>query len=75
MAAVLLSFPVLCGISIAGSWIAWRIGGKTPARAAVVAQAIFAMLPAPHVLAAVCFALFFTLGTPMTPTMHETRYQ
>jgi len=75
MAAVVLSFPFLCAASIAGSWITWRVTHRTASSAGVVVQAVFALLPAAHVLLIACFFLFWTFGTPMMSQMHETTYQ
>jgi hypothetical protein len=75
MAAVVVTFPLLCGASIAGSWIVWRVTRRGASRASVTLQAVFALLPAAHVLLLVVFFLFWTFGTPMAPQMHETTYQ
>jgi len=75
MAGVVVSFPLLCGLSIAGSWIAWRITRRAASRAGVIVQAVFACLPVVHVLLLVGFFLFWTFGTPTTMQMHETNYQ
>lgn len=75
MVGVVVSFPLLCALSVAGSWMAWRLTRASPSRAGVVAQAVFACLPAAHVLLLVGFFLFWSFGTPLTPQMHETIYQ
>ena len=75
MAGVVLSFPFLCALSIAGSWIAWRLTRGAPSRAGIVVQAIFACLPVAHVVVLVFGFLFWSFGTPTTLQMHETIYQ
>jgi hypothetical protein len=75
MAGVVLSFPFLCAVSIAGSWITWRLTRGAPTRAGIIVQSIFACLPVAHVLLLVFGFLFWSFGTPLVPQMHETTYQ
>lgn len=74
MVAIVLSFPFLCFLSIAGTWITWAVARKTPSRVAVIVQAVFGLLPAPHVLVLIGLFLFAAFGTPLTPQMHETTF-
>jgi hypothetical protein len=75
MAGVVVSFPPLCAASVAGSWIAWRLTRAATSRAGIAVQAVFACLPAAHVLLLVCGFLFWSFGTPLMPQLHETIYQ
>ncbi len=74
MAGVVLSFPLLCVASIAGSWIAWSLTRGAPSRMGTIVQAVFACLPSLHVLLLMGGLLFWTFGTPTTLQLHETTY-
>lgn len=45
-AAIIVSFPILCLISIAGSWIAWSFRKRAVTRGVPVASLAVALLPA-----------------------------
>lgn len=45
-ALIVVSFPVLCLVAIAGSWIVWSVHRGTPRRHPAYAALAFALLPA-----------------------------
>ena len=62
MILLVASFPLLCAVSIAGSWMIWNRRKRSPERASPVAAIILACLPLLPA-AIVIVQAFFTIGT------------
>jgi hypothetical protein len=44
-AAIVVSFPLLCLISIAGSWVVWALRKRSATKSTAVAQVVVACVP------------------------------
>jgi hypothetical protein len=60
--AIVLSFPLLCLVSIAGSWIVWQMRKGRPTRGLARAQAVVFCLPLVPVAIVVATMAIDTIG-------------
>ncbi|HLX26792.1 MAG TPA: hypothetical protein VKR05_07340 [Candidatus Cybelea sp.] len=65
-ALIVASFPVLCLIAIAGSWIVWSVHRGRPRRHPPYAAIAFALLPVLPIAYVVAAMIFETVGVLMS---------
>lgn len=74
-ALIVVSFPVLCIISIAGSWIVWSVRKRSGAPSRPVAQIAVAslpLLPVVYVAAALAVGMVSVLLSGQPMGLHST---
>ena len=73
-ALIVVSFPLLCLVSIAGSWISWSVRKHRPGRPSVaqVATAALPVLPIAYVAASLAIEMLSVLFSGQPMGLHET---
>jgi hypothetical protein len=74
-ALIVVSFPVLCLLSIAGTWIVWSFPRRAPARftsGVQIAVACLPLIPILYVVAAMAIAMVAVIVSGQPLGLHST---
>jgi hypothetical protein len=77
MVAIIISFPVLCVVAIAGSWVAWKVSARSRGRAATFVQigiACLPLLPIVWVAGSMAISMLGMIASGQPMGLHETFY-
>ncbi|HEY6325037.1 MAG TPA: hypothetical protein VIW73_00795 [Candidatus Cybelea sp.] len=74
-ALIVVSFPVLCLLSIGGSWLVWSVRRRNPTRTssyAAMAAAALPLIPITYFVVAMVIGTAGLLLSGQTPGLHST---